>query len=167
MNKTFMDNRAVFDAVLWFRDGDNLIQFTGAGATETSVNTGKFQHKGFETSLSYAINHNWSVSMAGTYQDVDDEIEVPEAMLDFGVDYSTGPFGASLLARYGGGALSNTSGAKLGDYFVADLHLTYQVHKNVELFVDIDNLTDETYETTSDYPQVPVAAFFGIRGEIL
>ncbi|RUM52070.1 MAG: hypothetical protein DSY87_07840, partial [Methylococcus sp.] len=24
LNKTFMDNRAVFDAVLWFRDGDNL-----------------------------------------------------------------------------------------------------------------------------------------------
>jgi len=167
VNKTFLGNRAVVDAVVWYRDGDNLITTVGMGGSAQSVNTGEFRHKGFETTLDVAINANWSVSMAGTLQDIEDEIEVPEKILDLGVNFDQGPFGASLLTRYAADALGNArTGEELDNYFVADLHLSWRVHKHVELSVDIDNITDEDYETVLGYPQVPRAAFFGIRGDI-
>ena len=165
LNKAFLGKRAIFDAVFWFREGDNLIQTVGAGSAAQKVNTGEFEHHGFETTLDVAVHKNWSVFIAGTIQDVGDEIEVPEKILDLGVNYKKERISASLLARYAKDILGNlATGEKIDDYLVTNLHFNYQANKNVDVFVDIDNIFDEEYETILGYPQVPQAVFLGIRG---
>ncbi len=51
----------------------------------------------------------------------------------------------------------------LPNYYVADLHLGYQLTRYAEAFVDIDNITNDDYETIAGFPQVPRAVFGGIR----
>ena len=99
-------------------------------------------------------------------QDIEGEIEVPEKILDHGVTFHHNRFSASLLARYAADILGRAStGQKLDNYLVADLRVAFRVLKTVELFVDLDNVTDEEYETVLGHPQVPRAAFFGIRAD--
>ena len=161
LNKTA--SKAVFDIAVWYRDGDNLIETVGAGPNAQKVNTGKFEHYGLEASADYKINDNFSVFLGLTLQNIEDEIEVPETMFDFGFNYYRGPFSVALTSRYADNMLGNGAGVALDSYYVADLNLAYQVSNSWALFVNIDNLTDEEYETVLGYPQVPRAIFGGVR----
>lgn len=161
LNKT--TDKEAFDIAMWYRDGDNLIQTVGGGPAAQKVNTGQFEHYGLEASADFSINENFSVFVGATLQNIKDEIEVPETMFDFGFSFHRGPFSADLTSRYADDMLGNGAGVTLDSYYVADLHLAYRVNKSWELFVDIDNLTDEEYETVLGYPQVPLAVFGGVR----
>ena len=161
LNKT--TDKVAFNIAVWYRDGDNLIQTVGSGPTAQQVNTGEFEHYGLEASADLNINENFSAFLGLTLQNIEDEIEVPETMLDFGFNFYRGPFSVVLTSRYADDMLGNGAGVPLDSYYVADLHLAYRVNQSWEVFVNIDNLTDEEYETVLDYPQVPRAVFGGVR----
>jgi len=161
LNKT--TNSASYDVAVWYRDGDNLIQTIGAGPNAQKVNSGAFKHYGLEASADYNLSENISFFLGLTLQNTDDEIEVPQTMVDIGFDFHQGRFGAVLTSRYADDTLGNGAGVKLDSYYVADLNLTFQVSDSWNLFVNIDNLTDEEYETVLGYPQVPRAVFGGFR----
>ena len=97
--------------------------------------------------------------------DIGDIVQAPNLTLDFGLEYVNGPFRATLTSRYAEDTIDRPGGMEvdLDDYYVADLHLGYQISKYVEAFVDIDNITDEDYETIAGFPQVPIAVFGGIK----
>ena len=51
----------------------------------------------------------------------------------------------------------------LDDYFVNDLSARYNLWNSFDIFLDINNILDEKYETVRDYSQMDRSYNFGIR----
>lgn len=60
------------------------------------------------------------------------------------------------------GMFTSSTGAA-EDYAVGALNVTYDLDQSAELFVHIDNITDEVYEPVNAYAGAPRSAFIGVR----
>ncbi|MEE8233411.1 MAG: TonB-dependent receptor [Gammaproteobacteria bacterium] len=165
LNKTF-DSRVVFDIAAWHMQGDNLLFTKVTGPlTGVLVNTGEFEHWGIESSLDIRLLDDLTAFIGVAVMDIDQITQAPNQTVDFGLEYLRGPFRATLTSRYAADSTDISGGATvdLPNYYVADLHLGYQMTRYAEAFVDIDNITNDDYETIAGFPQVPRAVFGGIR----
>jgi len=164
VNKQFGE-RAEFDAAFWWMSGDNLIQREGSGANRQYRNTSDFTHRGLESLLAIRVHRHLRLLFAGTVMDLGgDTANVPQNTLDIGADFQYGKWRINLTSRYASelyGGPNETN--KLDSYYVADLHVGYDVGYGITAYMDIDNITDDDYETLAGYPQVPRAVFFGLR----
>lgn len=165
LNKTF-GSRFVFDIAAWHMQGDNLLvtQTTGP-LTGVLANTGEFEHWGLESSLDVRLTDQLTAFVGVAVMDIGDILQAPNQTLDFGMEYLRGPFRATLTSRYAADSIDSLGGMEvdLPDYYVADLHLGYQFNKYAQAFVDIDNITNDGYETNVGFPQLGRAVFGGIR----
>ena len=160
INKRFGE-RAEFDAAFWWMSGDNLIQLVGS----QNRNTGEFTHRGLESLLAIRVHRHLRLLFAGTVMDLrGDTANIPQSALDIGADFQYGKLRINLTSRYAGDLYGgNDETNKLDSYYVADLHVGYDVGYGITAYMDIDNITDDDYETLAGYPQVPRAVFFGLR----
>ncbi len=164
LNKTF--SRVVFDIAAWHMQGDNLLVTQSTGPlTGVLANTGEFEHWGIESSLAFRLLDNLTAFLGVAVMDIDQVTQAPNQTVDIGLEYLRGPFRATLTSRYAADSIDAVSGVTvdLPNYYVADLHLGYQLTRYAEAFVDIDNITNDDYETIAGFPQVPRAVFGGIR----
>lgn len=134
LNKTF-GNKAEFDIALWYMDGDNLIV--------NDINIGEFEHYGVEAFLNVQLTNYLALSLGAAAMDLEDTANVPQHTFDVGLEFRHGRWRANLAARYAGDNARTT----LDDYFVADARLSFALAKDLEVFVDVDNLTDEKFAT--------------------
>lgn len=165
LNKIF-GSRVVFDIAAWHMQGDNLLVTQATGPlTGVLANTGEFEHWGIESSLDIRLFDKLTAFIGVAVMDIHEITQAPNQTVDFGLEYLHEPFRATLTSRYAADSRDISGGADvdLPNYYVADLHLGYQFSKYVETFVDIDNITNEQYETIFDFSQVPRAVFGGIR----
>ena len=164
LNKTF-GRGGEFDVALWWMDGDNLIQVIGGGGAAQRVNTGEFTHQGVEAHLSQRLTDRLTLRLGLGFMDLeDDTAQVPQETVDFGLDYRVGKLHLGLNARHAAELFgANNEQRPLPDYTVADLYIGYEVLDNLTLAVNVDNVTDEEYQTIAGYPQVPRSAFFTAR----
>ncbi|MDD9817076.1 MAG: TonB-dependent receptor [Gammaproteobacteria bacterium] len=160
INKRFGE-RAEFDAAFWWMSGDNLIQLVGS----QNRNTGEFTHRGLESLLAIRVHRHLRLLFAGTVMDLrGDTANIPQSALDIGADFQYGKLRINLTSRYAGDLYgSDNETNKLDSYYVADLHVGYDIGYGITAYMDIDNITDDDYETLAGYPQVPRAVFFGLR----
>ncbi len=165
LNKTF-GSRVVFDIAAWHMQGDNLLVTQATGPlTGVLANTGEFEHWGIESSLDIRLLDHLTAFVGVAVMDIDQITQAPNQTVDFGLEYLQGPFRVTLTSRYAADSRDISGGAvvDLPNYYVADLHLGYQLTRYAEAFVDIDNITNDDYETIAGFPQVPRAVFGGIR----
>jgi len=175
VNKRFGE-RAEFDAAFWWMSGDNLIRCVGECDSSRSANrqyrnTSNFTHRGLESLLAIRVHRHLRLLFAGTAMDLGgDTANVPQNTLDIGADFQYGKWRINLTSRYAGELYgSDNESNKLDSYYVADLHVGYDIGYGITAYMDIDNITDDDYVTLYDerslsgYPQVPRAVFFGLR----
>jgi outer membrane cobalamin receptor len=60
-----------------------------------------------------------------------------------------------------GSFISSTGTAEA--YTIGALNVTYDLDQTAELFVHVDNITDEVYEPVNAYAGPPRSAFVGVR----
>lgn len=163
LNKRF--GRGELDVAVWWMEGDNLIRTIGGGGAAQQVNTGEFSHQGIEANLSVRVTGRLSLRFGVGLADLeDDTAQVPERTVDFGFDYRLERWRFGLTSRFAAELYgSNNRQDPLDDYYVADVYAGFDVLETLRLYVNVDNVFDEEYETIRGYPQVPRAAFFGVR----
>jgi outer membrane receptor protein involved in Fe transport len=61
------------------------------------------------------------------------------------------------------GDLENTDKKKTEGFSVWDLKVSREIFKNMELFVSVDNLTDEKYKEYYGYYNPPFTAMLGAK----
>lgn len=163
LNKRFED-RAVLDVAVWWMDGDNLIQRIGSGPTTQNVNTGSFSHTGLESTLNVRLTDRIGLLFGVALLDVSEGIQrVPQQTFDAGVDAKIGAFRARVVFRHA----ADNSTPTLGDYLVGDARLSYEVVDGLAVLLDVINLTDEAYATTTGFggpiPQPGRTVLGGLR----
>ena len=76
--------------------------------------------------------------------------------------------GVNLFGEYATRIYGNTSiegrsvEVRLPDYFLLNAKLTYRITSYAKAYVEIDNLTDEEYETLPGFPLPGISAMAGV-----
>ncbi|WP_040725338.1 TonB-dependent siderophore receptor [Thiomicrorhabdus sp. Kp2] len=129
-------------------------------------------------STHFAVNATW---LTAKNEDKQLKAYIPQQQANFTVDnYSITNLHLGLETRYTGTNYSadDEVGAQIGEYFVTDFNIDYQVNKNLNLYAKVVNLTDEDYITSvADWPATNVTPnyvyanggrqfFMGVRGSL-
>ncbi len=153
------------DVASFYQNGDNLIQSipVSPGVVQNQ-NTGVFIHKGIEAKTIVRPRRNLSFNGGVTILNLGkDTAAVPLHTYDFGADYFFGRFTFSLSGRYAtqlfGG---NNKTQKLPIYLVMDQKTSVRLWEGLRAFVEVDNLTNRTYQEIPGFPQPGITAFGGL-----
>ncbi len=153
------------DVAGFYQNGDNLIQSipVSPGVVQNQ-NTGVFIHKGIEAKTIVRPRRNLSFNGGVTILNLSkDTTAVPLHTYDFGADYFFGRFTFSLSGRYAtqlfGG---NNKTQKLPIYLVIDQKTSVRLWEGLRAFVEVDNLTNRTYQEIPGFPQPGITAFGGL-----
>ncbi len=161
-------DRWELDVVAFLQDGSDLIQAV-AGKLR---NSGEFSHPGFEGRLAVQASPRVRLDLGATLLDLEDNIlSVPDTTVDFGLTYRPAGLRArdgalTLLGRWADGFADRITPqapvVQLGSYFVADLKFRLRTWDDGYVFVEVDNLTDEEYQTVAGIPMPGLTGFAGL-----
>ncbi|MBU2980702.1 TonB-dependent receptor [Lentibacter algarum] len=178
VEKTY-GTRGFVKATLFLTDIDDLIDYDfaatvcGSGFGCYNQVPGKTTSKGLELSGEYKMSERYSFYGAYTYTDAKTEgvrlARTPRHDLVLGVNGTfTDRFSGYLNVRHAADVLPSafaSAGNKVGDYTLVGAGLSYDLSDTAEVFLRVDNLLDEDYETASGYNQPGRSVFVGLRAD--
>ena len=156
------------DVVAFLQEGNNIVRVEPVSGGGTRFgNSGVFSHRGIEAQAKIHLSDNLDLFAAATLLDVqNDTALVPQNTFDFGANYQIGRFAVDMTGRHVSRLFnSDDSKNRIGDYTVIDVSLNYYYRKNYRLFVNVDNITDESYELVQNFPLPGISAFAGFSAE--
>lgn len=166
-------------ATLFYTDVDDLIDFDGASTACASgfgcynQVPGTTTSKGFELSGQYAMSDRFKLYGAYTYTDAKtDGVRLSrtprhDAVVGISGDF-TDRFSGYVDVRHVGDVVPSAfapANNKVGDYTLVGVGLAYDVSDTAELYLRVENLFDEDYETAGGYNQPGRTAFVGLRAD--
>ncbi len=164
-------------ATFFYTEIDDLIDFDGAATACNSgfgcynQVSGKTKSRGVELSGEYAINPSLSIYGAYTFTSAKTDGErltrTPkhDTVLGLSAQFSdrlSGYFDARHVANVKPSPFAPPDN-KVGDYTVVGAGLSYTVSDRAELYLRVENLFDEDYETAGGFNQPGRAAYVGVR----
>jgi vitamin B12 transporter len=153
-------------AMVFYTDIDDLIDYIGAGYTQVA---GTSTSEGIEISGEYAVTSDFSVFSNYTYTNARDEkgarrARVPQHDLVVGLSNDfTDRFSGYVDVRHVADVVASNAANTLSDYTVVGAGISYDVTPNAELYLRLENIFDEDYQTAFGYNQPGRAAYVGLR----
>ncbi len=157
----------------WFSPDDGM-------AVIQTINLGRVEIYGVEANLEYKISNQWSTFINHTYNvstieeyEEDRTVEgnylsyTPRHMTKIGVTYDNpdlftlGVFLTNVGERYGD--LENTDSKKLDAYQVVGLKISREIREGLEVFGEVNNLTDEDYKEYYTTNNPPASFMAGVK----
>lgn len=143
---------------LFYIKGDNLIQ-TVAGR---NINTGEMENYGLEVELHYTLLRNLSVTYNGALLHMKNPvIGSPKQKSYLGLDYRNKKLTVNLGCQFIRNLYTAVGAAEQKETFnLLSLTTTYDLTKNLSLWIRGENLLAESYEINQGYP-MPRATVMG------
>jgi len=145
---------------------------------EQKVNIGKVKIYGVEATFNYALNNQWNISINYTWNrskikenKLDPAMEdnylsmVPHWMFNMGLTYDNprlfilGIYSRSVSSIY----YDDKNTKEMGGYTVVDLKISRKLPYSMEVFLNIDNLTDKRYSEWYNYYAPPRWVMCGMK----
>ena len=182
------DRRVSLSATYFNRETTNQIDYVSCSSPSTDPmctvdgqprfgyynNTAKTSADGVELAAAAWLG---AFSVSANYTFTDTENETPGA--NFGRDLArrpeetanlsasyVWPFGLTtgVAVRYAGDSFDSASNAfTLKGYTLVDLRISYPIDDNLEVYGRVENVDDETYQTTRNYGSAGRGTFVGVR----
>jgi outer membrane receptor protein involved in Fe transport len=146
--------RFKWEGVLFRAKGHDLIRLTGAWPNFKLVNSGSFEHTGYEMTLEWAPLDPLQIGASWSKNDLQDQtMTSPGKKLTVYAHYAVGPIKMNLQAM----AIQDLYGADfhkqpMSDYTLVNAQVSARVWKPLSLTISVKNLFDETYQTFFNYP---------------
>lgn len=149
------------DVTGYFAEGSNIIQ----AVNRKNLNTGSFRNKGIEVSAmsrpldvlalraSYSYMHT---SLAGL-------IAAPKNQYYIGIDWQAMPKFTVNAELRGVGGLYVANNVEHQNYALLNLRLTYKPARFIDLFVNLDNLTNAKYMINNGYEMPGMTCMGGVK----
>lgn len=133
------------------KDKIDLVSYNDSSSSTkyyTSENIDQVDIKGAEVSFDYDLNKDIDLGLNTTYLKTEDESTgkeltyTPNISASFSVNYKiTNDLNTNLMLRYIGEQYSNsTNTEQTNDYTLVDLGAQYQINKNIEYYLGVDNI---------------------------
>ncbi|MFP6807460.1 MAG: TonB-dependent receptor [Pseudomonadales bacterium] len=184
IRQSLFDDRALLTAT-WFNarleDEINGFVFDPGTGSFTAVNVdGESSREGLELSLDYQFSEHFSMAASYTYLDAtqedgtgDDITEVrrPENSGSISANYNWGKANINLLVAYTGSQEDDffppfppyQERVGLDSYTLVSISSSYQVNRNIELTLQLENAFDDNYEEVFGYASPGLAVYGGVR----
>ena len=190
IEKSFLNSGLSFDATYFnIKYNDTLEGWKGSGDWTTHNFPGVVKSQGLELDgkwlksdqLNFGLNYTYTSTYDGAEQDDPDKnasyfmtemVRVPRHLINLKTNFKIPGYkdlDFSLNTKFSDDARDYGNGnrtwrdERLDDYIVNDLSIKYNLWNSFDLFLDINNILDEKYETVRDYSQMDRSFNFGIR----
>ena len=190
IEKSFSDLGLSLDATYFnVKYHDTLEGWKGAGAWDTNNFPGDVTSQGLELvskwkkseTLNFGLNYTYTSTYDGAEQDDPDKnesyydarlVRVPRNIINLVTNLKVPGYNnldLTLNSKWSDNSRDYGNGNRtfldesIDDYFVNDLSARYNLWNSFDLFLDINNILNEKYETTRDYSQMDRSYNFGIR----
>ena len=190
IEKSFLNSGLSFDATYFnIKYNDTLEGWKGLGDWSTHNFPGVVKSQGLELDgkwlksdqLNFGLNYTYTSTYDGAEQDDPDQnasyfmtelVRVPRHLINLKTNFKIPGYkdlDFSLNTKFSDDARDYGNGnrtwrdERLDDYIVNDLSIKYNLWNSFDLFLDINNILDEKYETVRDYSQMDRSFNFGIR----
>ncbi|NND06763.1 MAG: TonB-dependent receptor [Saprospiraceae bacterium] len=157
-------NRLRLEVTAFLMEGENLVQVvpTGNPGPPQRRNTGEFNNKGIELQVSFTANDHVDIMANYSYLDASTSVLfAPTHQLNFQTNYKQDKWqfqtGFQLI---NGLRTSLDPDISLENYLLLDAKTSYDLLRNLKLFIEVNNLLDVTYVTQSGFP-MPGASVLG------
>lgn len=162
IEQSFFNDRLRFELTGYVLKGDNMII---AVPMKGLQNAGNVLNKGIELSAHTALSNDLSATLSYSYIHMEDPIyATPRHHLYLGLQYRKNRWNVMANIQYVNHLnVEPTANPYFQSYAVVNASVGYQLVKQVELFVNGDNLLNAHYQTNHYYPMPGVTAFGGIK----
>lgn len=161
----FFNEKAKFEAVYFHNDYEDLIVYNSS--LGYYVNRENAKSYGVESILTLNPIDSISISLSYTYTDGEEDgkdlARVPKDDWKLGFTYSPGRliFNADLYYVGDRLAYDQLEAHRMDSYLLVNLAARYQVNDYLHIFMQIDNLFDEQYQTSAPYDAPGINAYAG------
>ena len=131
------------DMVGYIMKGKDLIEIKSG----KFKNIGEFEFKGIETGLNAQLSEGISGRLYYTYFDPGKKTTGrPGTKVDLSLRYTKNPVAVSLSGQYIGDYYAeDDSQSPIDDYFIANTKLSYEIVKDLKVFLAVDNILNNEY----------------------
>lgn len=167
VEKDLFDRKLVLGATWFQQNYKNLIQTNFN--TYTADNIGNARTQGVEAKVTAKPAENLKLNAAYTYLDAinkDNGAFLPlraRNKVTSSIEYTWAKLTAIAEYLYVSKRFDSALQRDMGAYSLVNLRGSYGLHKNLALFVRIDNLLDKSYEEAAGYGTPGLSAFGGIK----
>ncbi len=155
-NQTSRDGKFNVELTGFYIDGKNMIQAVVVTAPPpVKINTGEFQNKGIEVTGDYKITEHLGMLMNYTYLFTSkDLLYAPDHVLNIQGRYSWKPLTFMADFKYVNGlnTFVGENEVTTENYALLDLKVIWHTMKWMNVFVDLNNVFDTTYQIDRGYP---------------
>ena len=166
VEQTFLDGAATTDVTWFLLDIDDLIQYTN----RYEQVPGKSRQRGIEASLSYGAADWLDVNGAYTYTQSENasgerNIRIPRHQI--GLTATARPWDKWMISAAARIALDTVdqNDFELDDYVLVDAKVGYKPTGATELYMRVENLLDQDYQTVRGFGTPGFSAFAGFKAE--
>jgi len=168
IEQQFLNGALVADLTYFNLTIDNLIINTEDTGWRYVQIDGRSHMSGVEASVSYDVNDQLTLGGAYTYTSAVDQYDVrlPQvARHMMGVTATYKPSEKWTISGTGRVALDTVAldGSKLDNYFLLNAKVAYKPDENKELYVRVENLLDQDYQTVRGFNNPGIGVFAGFR----
>jgi len=149
-----ISERLKLEAVVFRSQGDNTIRMQFAGGTPKFVNSGEFEHRGYELLLNWHPHPRMSLSTSWSDMDLGDETQgSPEKKWTASLGYDFGKVGLTAHIMHAADLFGEDDRQdKLADFTLLNVSATADVWRGIGLKAWLKNALDQEYQIVSGYP---------------
>ncbi len=151
-----------YGANIFYLKGDNLIQTMPIDGKPRNVNTGEVENYGAELEAAFRINSHWNLSTNHSFLHMKNHVlGAPQYKGFLGADFRQCCWNVIVGLQYVNGLYTQVGDDEQKENFLLlNTTVSYQVLKNLRLWIRGENLLAQKYEYNLGYP-MPRATFMG------
>jgi outer membrane cobalamin receptor len=153
------------DIAAFLAEGTNMILVGGSFPNIILSNSGRFTHRGVETSINVKPLRSFSFRLAYSYLDPAEQTNAnPRDKADGAITWVIAPFEATAGVQWVSGLYgADFHGKPLPEYTLVRARLSYAITRGFSIFLAGENLLDRSYQTIYDYPMPGRTIFMGLK----
>lgn len=154
-----------YGANIYYLKADNMIQTQPVDGKPRNVNTGEIENYGLEFDAAYTLNEHWSFSTNHSFLHMEySVVAAPEYAGFVGANCNYGKLALTAGLQY-----INNLYTVVGDneqtesFCLLNLSGSYQLTKNIGLWIRGENLLGQEYEINAGYPMPKATVMGGVK----
>jgi outer membrane cobalamin receptor len=154
-NQTSRNGKLNMELTGFFIDGKNMIQLRMTPLPPVKINTGEFRNRGIELSADYKVTEQLGMLMNYTFLSTSkDLLYAPEHELNLQGSYTWKPLTFMADFKYVNGlnTFVGENEVTSENYALLDLRIVWRALNWMNLFANLNNILDTSYEIDLGYP---------------
>ena len=158
--QSYLGNRLTTELTAFWVKGENWIEVVG-GIPPKRQNIGSFSNRGVEFAAKYHVTTQFNLQANYTFLDMEKKIvAAPKHQVNINLNYQYKTLNFNIAAQHVNTLYAALSPENIQHFTLLNARISVRVTKQADLFVNAQNLLNQTYQINNGYP-MPGINFHG------